>query len=106
MGLVQMEAALYFGLWLFFTGFNYLEATLPSLVSKTVHADGRGTAMGVYSSCQFLGAFAGGAAGGVILQWGSPQMPFWVCALLAILWLLIIGPAAGFSNAAGESTSD
>ncbi len=106
MGLIQMEAALYLGLWLFFTGFNYLEATLPSLVSKTVHADGRGTAMGVYSSCQFLGAFAGGAAGGVILQLGSPQMLFWVCALLATLWLLITGPATGFPNAAAESTAD
>jgi hypothetical protein len=54
----------YGGLWLFFVGFNYLEATLPSLLSKAVSADGKGTAMGVYSTCQFLGAFAGGAGGG------------------------------------------
>jgi predicted MFS family arabinose efflux permease len=106
MGLIQMEAALYLGLWLFFTGFNYLEATLPSLVSKMVHADGRGAAMGAYSTCQFLGAFAGGAVGGLILQIGSAQMLFWVCALLAIIWLLITGPASGFSNTAVDSSSD
>ncbi len=51
-------------LLVFFTGFNVLEALLPSLVSKTAPVDLKGTAMGVYSSCQFLGAFLGGAAGG------------------------------------------
>lgn len=106
MGFVRWDAALYLGLWVFFTGFNYLEATLPSLVSKTVPAHGRGTAMGVYSTCQFLGAFAGGAAGGVILQLGSVSMLFWVCVVLAMLWLFtsILGP--GFSNSGVESAAD
>jgi len=55
-------------LWLFFVGFNLLEATLPSLVSKLAPADAKGTAMGVYSSSQFAGAFVGGVAGGWVHQ--------------------------------------
>ncbi|MFK8051081.1 MAG: MFS transporter [Halioglobus sp.] len=106
LGFVQWDASLYLGLWVFFTGFNYLEATLPSLVSKAVPTDGRGTAMGVYSTCQFLGAFAGGAAGGVILQLGSGSMLFWVCAVLAMLWLLISILGSGFSSSGVESVAD
>ena len=106
LGFVQWDAALYLGLWVFFTGFNYLEATLPSLVSKAVPVDGRGTAMGVYSTCQFLGAFAGGAAGGLILQLGSTSLLFWVCAVLAMLWLLTSLLGLGFSSIGVESTAD
>ena len=67
-GLPAGEWLLYTGLWLFFVGFNYLEATLPSAVSKTASVEGRGTAMGLFSPSQFLGAFAGGAVGGWLLQ--------------------------------------
>ena len=49
---------------LFLAGFNLLEASLPSLISKTAKATMKGTAMGVYSSSQFMGAFAGGLLGG------------------------------------------
>ena len=73
-------------LWLFFAGFNYLEATLPSLVSKTVYAGGKGTALGIYSSFQFLGAFAGGVAGGwVFEQYGSQGIAL-CSALMALCW--------------------
>ena len=51
-------------LLVFFTGFNLLEATLPSLVSKLAPGPVRGTAMGVYSTSQFSGAFVGGLLGG------------------------------------------
>ena len=51
-------------LLVFFAAFNLLEATLPSLIAKMASPDAKGTAMGVYSSSQFLGAFAGGALGG------------------------------------------
>ena len=51
-------------LLIFFTAFNLLEAMLPSLIAKMAPPDAKGTAMGVYSSSQFLGAFAGGALGG------------------------------------------
>ena len=75
------------GLCLFFTAFNYLEAALPSLISKTVYAGGKGTALGVYASFQFLGAFAGGAAGGVAMAWGGVEAVFTLCALVALAWL-------------------
>lgn len=80
----------YSGLWLFFVGFNYLEATLPSLLSKSVSADGKGTAMGVYSTCQFLGAFAGGAGGGWLLQHVGDFVLTAVCLLLAAAWWLVV----------------
>nr|MBP6723420.1 MFS transporter [Halioglobus sp.] len=84
------------GLCLFFTGFNYLEATLPSQVSKTVFAGGKGTALGIYSTCQFLGTFAGGAGGGWLLQHSGQLGLLGVCLLLAVTWLLLMmaaGPA-------------
>ncbi len=83
---------LYAGLWLFFVGFNYLEATLPSLVSKTVFAGGKGTALGVYSTCQFLGAFAGGAVGGWVLQQAGLAVLIEICLGLAALWWILAFP--------------
>ncbi|MBP1152977.1 MFS transporter [Methylocaldum sp. RMAD-M] len=75
-------------LYLFFTGFNLLEATLPSLVSKTAPLDLKGTAMGVYSTAQFLGAFVGGAGGGWIYgRYGIPYV-FLFCAAVALLWFI------------------
>ena len=53
---------------MFFAAFNLLEAMLPSLVSKFAPPDVKGTAIGVYSSVQFLGTFAGAAAGGWLSQ--------------------------------------
>ena len=90
LGFTSSSAVFYGGLWLFFVGFNYLEATLPSLVSKTVFVGGKGTAMGVYSTCQFLGAFAGGAAGGWLLQYIGVAALIGVCLLLAVLWWLLV----------------
>ena len=83
----------YAGLWLFFVGFNYLEATLPSLVSKTAFAGGKGTAMGVYSSCQFMGAFAGGAGGGWLLDHLGSGVLTGVCLALAAVWWLLVQAA-------------
>lgn len=76
-------------LWVFFCGFNLLEATLPSLISKTAPGDLKGTAMGIYSSAQFLGAFLGGAAGGWLYgEWG-PAAVFVFSAAIAASWVLI-----------------
>lgn len=75
-------------LLLFFSAFNLLEATLPSLVSKVAHADSKGTAMGVYSSSQFIGAFVGGALGGWIHGAWSDNGVFLLNALMLLLWLL------------------
>ncbi|MCL4104251.1 UNVERIFIED_CONTAM: hypothetical protein GTU68_035113 [Idotea baltica] len=91
LGWVPQGMAIYLGLWLFFVGFNYLEATLPSLVSKTAAASDRGSALGVYSSCQFLGAFAGGVVGGWLLQQSGVHTVFAVSAGLGALWLLSTG---------------
>jgi predicted MFS family arabinose efflux permease len=81
---------IYAGLWLFFVGFNYLEATLPSLLSKSVSADSKGTAMGVYSTCQFAGAFAGGAGGGWLLDHLGEGILSGACLLLAAAWWLVV----------------
>ena len=73
---------------LFFTGFNVLEASLPSLISRMAPADARGTAMGVYSSSEFFGIFAGGALGGWLEGiWGFTGV-FGFCAVLAGIWWL------------------
>jgi len=74
---------------LFFAGFNLLEASLPSLISKTAKATLKGTAMGVYSSSQFLGAFAGGVVGGAAHGlWGIDGLYISVLSVL-LLWLLL-----------------
>lgn len=90
LGYVAASLLLYVGLWLFFVGFNYLEATLPSLLSKTVSAGSKGTAMGVYSTCQFMGAFAGGAGGGWLLDHLGEGMLSSVCLVLAAAWWLVV----------------
>ncbi|MBS1270117.1 MAG: Inner membrane transport protein YajR [Gammaproteobacteria bacterium] len=54
------------GLWLFFCGFNTLEALLPSLVSQLAPVAGKGTAIGVYNTWEFFGVFVGGATAGWI----------------------------------------
>lgn len=95
-GVGATETLLYLGLWLFFVGFNYLEATLPSMVSKVASHDGKGTAMGVYSTCQFLGAFAGGALGGLLVQHlGSAGLALACLSLLVLwgLWVMLAPPA-------------
>ncbi|CAD5108899.1 MFS transporter [Zestomonas carbonaria] len=80
--------ALVFGTVLFFTAFNLLEATLPSLISKVSPAGGKGTAMGVYATSQFLGAALGGILGGWLFQHGGLGMVFLGCAALCALWLV------------------
>ncbi|MCB1614861.1 MAG: MFS transporter [Pseudomonadales bacterium] len=73
-------------LFLFFLAFNLLEALLPSLVSKMAFSGSKGTAMGLYSSCQFLGAFLGGVSGGWLHQHYSPALVFTACSLMITLW--------------------
>ncbi len=76
-------------LWIFFSAFNYLEANLPALVTRLAPADKKGTAMGVYSSSQFTGTFAGGALGGWILGEYGLIGVFALCGSLAVLWLFL-----------------
>ena len=81
--------ALVLGIVVFFTAFNLLEASLPSLVSKVAPAGGKGTAMGVYSTSQFLGAALGGILGGWLYQHVGLNAVFIGCAVLCAIWLAI-----------------
>jgi len=74
---------------LFFAGFNVMEASLPSLVTKTAPPEAKGTATGIYSSSQFLGIFAGGLVGGWINQTAGSDGVFAWSGALALLWLLV-----------------
>lgn len=76
-------------LFLFFGAFNLLEASLPSLISRFCATELRGAGMGVYSSCQFLGAFFGGALGGLAHQYIGPGAVFGGATLLCVIWLLL-----------------
>lgn len=76
-------------LFLFFCGFNVLEATQPSLASRLAPAESRGAALGVYNTLQSLGFFVGGAVGGWLARdvgWGGL---FGACALLMVAWLAV-----------------
>jgi predicted MFS family arabinose efflux permease len=76
-------------LFVFFTAFNLLEATLPSLISKLAFAGGKGTAMGVYSSSQFFGAFCGGLMGGLVWDAYGMADVFLVCAVILFVWFVV-----------------
>ncbi len=70
----------------FFAAFNYLEARLPSLLTTAASAEDRGAALGMFATCQFLGAFAGGALGGLLLGRYGLSGVFWGAAVLALVW--------------------
>ena len=72
-----------------FTAFNLLEAMLPSLVSRVAPVDCRGTAMGFYSSSQFLGTFLGGMLGGMLQGMYGLHVIFLFAALGALVWWLL-----------------
>jgi len=103
-GLIGMVLALvvselgilyYFNQWLglalslglFFTAFNTLEASLPSFVSKLAPPGSKGTALGVYSSAQFLGLFLGGVIGGWLDSGYGMVAVLLFCIILAVVWL-------------------
>ncbi|MFW6191260.1 MAG: MFS transporter, partial [Thiohalospira sp.] len=76
-------------LLVYFTAFNLLEASLPSLIAKAAPAGAKGTAMGVYSSAQFLGAFTGGVAGGWAHGAAGAEGVFGLIAGAAAVWWLL-----------------
>lgn len=87
-------AALTLALLLFFIGFNFLEASLPALVSRIAPAGQRGSAMGIYSSSQFFGAFLGGVIGGAVVQHFGYQALFAVLAVIGLIWLAVASTLA------------
>lgn len=89
----QVGVGIILGLLLYFMGFNLLEATIPSWISKRAPVANKATAMGLNSSSQFFGAFVGGAMGGLLLN----QSNLLAWGLLAIIMagsLLLIIPIA------------
>jgi MFS family permease len=72
----------------FFSAFNVMEASLPSLITKSAPAEAKGTAMGLYSSSQFLGIFVGGIIGGWAHQRGGSGGVFLLTAAMALAWLV------------------
>jgi len=77
------------GVQLFFFAFNLMEAILPSLISKESPAGYKGTAMGIYSTSQFLGVAVGGSMGGWVFGHFDAQTVFLVGAMVAAAWLFI-----------------
>jgi MFS family permease len=85
----QTYMAVFAMLVLFFGAFNFLEAIMPATVTRVAPADMKGTAMGLFSSAQFIGAFAGGLLGGVLLGAGDHAATFlWLGGILAG-WFLV-----------------
>lgn len=84
-GTVFVALVLYFG------GFNFLEAGLPARLSALADDAVRGASLGVFSTAQFLGAFVGGLIGGRFLGHGRPADVFFICMLLAAIWLALHG---------------
>jgi MFS family permease len=93
--------ALCLSLFFYFVAFNFLEASLPSLISKQANSTNKGTAMGIYSTFQFLGIFVGGSLAGIIYQWSGSQGIFIFNTLIACLWFFIavfMKPATNLST--------
>ena len=96
--LAVSQLMLYFGagnlfvllaaLVVFFSAFNVMEASLPSLITKVAPAEAKGTATGLYSSLQFLGIFVGGIVGGFANQHGGTAGVFVLTTVLALAWLV------------------
>jgi len=87
----------------FFVGFNFLEASLPSMASRLAPESRRGAALGTYSTAQFIGIFAGGLCGGAISGSLGYSAVFVVMAVVAAAWLLhtfIVGAGSRQSRAA------
>lgn len=76
----------------YFVAFNFLEASLPSMVSKLANPSHKGTAMGVYSTCQFLGIFAGGTLSGLLFNHIDSAGIFVMNGIIACAWFIFSYP--------------
>ena len=79
-------------LFLFFSGFNVLEASQPSMCSRIAPAHARGAALGVYNTLQALGFFVGGAVGGWLIKSHGAQGLFVACTCAMLVWLAVAWP--------------
>jgi MFS family permease len=95
-------------LFVFFCGFNVLEASQPSMASRIAPASARGSALGVYNSLQSFGLFTGGVVGGLLVKNVGPQGVFAVGTVAMLAWLVVAWPmrapvVAGVSPAAPKA---
>jgi MFS family permease len=89
-----------FLLLVFFIGFNMLEASLPSLVSRLAPSHSKGAALGVYNTSQALGLFAGPVVAGILQRWFGEVTVFSLCAVILCVWYLV---APGLTKWPGRS---
>ena len=92
-------------MFVFFCGFNILEASQPSMASRIAPPQARGAALGVYNTLQSLGLFAGGLAGGLLVKGYGVQGLFAVCTAATLLWLVIAWPMQPPGKTAGPAAS-
>jgi MFS family permease len=93
MGLMAMDfpiAGLGLLVTVYFLGFNLLEAAMPSLLARISGSRGRGRRMGVYSTFQFLGAFAGGVIGGWLLGSFGSGIALMATAAACLVWGIVL----------------
>lgn len=93
----------------FFVAFNFLEGSLPSMISRLAPRERRGAALGAYSTAQFLGPVLGGSTAGLALQLAGPAGAFGVAALFPLLWLAFAGrlrPPAGDQGAHSSAAAN
>ncbi len=74
---------------IFFAAFNYLEASMPSMLSRIAPAGVKGSAMGIFSSSQFFGAFMGGLVGGALAANIGESGVFITMAICVIVWFIL-----------------
>jgi MFS family permease len=106
LGAVGLLFVVQFGLWaysptlawivvwllLFFVGFNILEASLPSLVSRVAPSSAKGLALGIYNTTQSVGLFAGGALGGAVAaRWGAQGVFACAAVIMGVWWVIALG---------------
>lgn len=76
-------------LFVYFLGFNILEASQPSLVSKLAPGTRKGAAAGVYNTTQSIGLALGGVVGGWLMKTEGQNAVFFACSGLVLGWLII-----------------
>jgi MFS family permease len=93
-------------MFVFFCGFNILEASQPSMASRIAPPHARGAALGVYNTLQSLGFFVGGLVGGLLVKVYGPQGLFGVCAGATLLWLAVAWPMRAPAKAGLPAASE
>ncbi len=105
-GGVPTVTALGLLMFVFFCGFNILEASQPSMASRIAPPHARGAALGVYNTLQSLGFFGGGLVGGLLVKVYGPQGLFGVCAGATLLWLAVAWPMRAPAKAGLPAASE